>query len=316
MTVDPLPRLRMLAFRPSVGRPTLARPTVVLAMLLLVACGGPSEPSVPTPVIQAVSPAPLVVGSTERQLTVTGTGFIPASSVQWRGSALPTTYVSATTLRAQLQASDFDFPGIAEVRVVNDNGVPYSSFSVDIVNPQATLATLSTSEALTGASSIELTVRGTQLMPHAIGLFDGKYVTSSWISTTEMRLAVPSTMLRDPGVFGVQVSNDGMNTGRSNALPFSVRNAVPFIQFITPGSSVAGRPDFVLMVEGSGYVRGSVVHWNGTPRTTTYLSPNRIDAVIRAADVQSPGDVTITVVSPAPGGGTSGGIMHRINAPM
>jgi len=58
-------------------------------------------------------------------------------------------------------------------------------------------------------------------------------------------------------------------------------------------------------VNGTGFVSGSVVNWNGSPRTTTFVSNSQLTASISAADVVVAGTATVTVSSPSPGGGVS-----------
>lgn len=52
-------------------------------------------------------------------MTVTGSGFINGASVQWNGTALTTTFVSATQLTAIVPAVDLTTVGSAEVTVSN-----------------------------------------------------------------------------------------------------------------------------------------------------------------------------------------------------
>jgi hypothetical protein len=86
---------------------------------------------------------------------------------------------------------------------------------------------------------------------------------------------------------------------------FATTNPVPYLNPIVPSATAPGGPAFTLTVTGTGFVSTSVVNWNGSPRTTTYFSSSKLTAAITAADIASPGTATLTVVSPAPGGGTS-----------
>jgi hypothetical protein len=58
-------------------------------------------------------------------------------------------------------------------------------------------------------------------------------------------------------------------------------------------------------VNGTGFSSGAVVNWNGSPRTTEIISSSQLKATINAADVAEGGTASVTVVNPAPGGGTS-----------
>jgi hypothetical protein len=68
-------------------------------------------------------------------------------------------------------------------------------------------------------------------------------------------------------------------------------------------------------VTGSGFVPSSVVRWNGSDRTTTYVSGSELRAVIGAGDVASTGSASVTVFTPSPGGGLSAGLTFMVNPP-
>ena len=81
---------------------------------------------------------------------------------------------------------------------------------------------------------------------------------------------------------------------------------VPLINLpLVPDATAPGGADFTLTVSGTGFVSGSVVSWNGSPRATTFVSSSQLRAVISAADIAKAGTASVTVVNPAPGGGTS-----------
>ena len=92
----------------------------------------------------------------------------------------------------------------------------------------------------------------------------------------------------------------------SIAYPSPSTNPVPVISALSTTSVAAGSPAFVLGVQGAGFVPGATVQWNGSVRATTFLSSTQLKANISSADVAQPGTVQVTVVNPAPGGGTSG----------
>src|SRR5215831_10525681 len=82
-------------------------------------------------------------------------------------------------------------------------------------------------------------------------------------------------------------------------------NPVPVLDPIVPAAVAPGGPAFTLTVTGAGFVTGSTVYWNGTPRTTTFVSNAKLKAAIPASDIATPTTPTITVSSPGPGGGYS-----------
>ncbi len=79
----------------------------------------------------------------------------------------------------------------------------------------------------------------------------------------------------------------------------------PTITSLNPSSTAVGGPAFTLTVNGTDFLRSSVVHWNGSARPTTYVSDTRLTASISAADIATIGLANVTVINPAPSGSTS-----------
>jgi uncharacterized protein (TIGR03437 family) len=69
------------------------------------------------PVLTALTPTFVNFGGPAFELTLTGSNFVPTSVVQWNGANRPTTFVSSTSLKALIPASDISFAGSASVRV-------------------------------------------------------------------------------------------------------------------------------------------------------------------------------------------------------
>lgn len=94
----------------------------------------------------------------------------------------------------------------------------------------------------------------------------------------------------------------------------TVENPGPAISQLSPSSATAGGSGFELSVSGSGFVSGSTVRWNGTPRQTRQVSASELRATIPAGDIASPGVASVTVANPAPGGGTSAAAQFQVIA--
>lgn len=92
------------------------------------------------------------------------------------------------------------------------------------------------------------------------------------------------------------------------------QNPVPLIsQPLVPEAAAPGGTGFTLTVNGTGFVSGSVVHWNGAARTTHFVDQGRLTANIPGTDIAKAGTAAVNVVNPGPGGGTSGVIFFPIN---
>ncbi len=89
-------------------------------------------------------------------------------------------------------------------------------------------------------------------------------------------------------------------------------NPLPSLVSLAPSSATAGGSDFTLAVTGSGFMASSVVRWNGSSRSTTFLDATRLNAAISAADVASAGTASVSISNPSPGGGVSSSVNFTI----
>jgi sugar lactone lactonase YvrE len=88
--------------------------------------------------------------------------------------------------------------------------------------------------------------------------------------------------------------------------PTPAANA-PAITLLTPSSALAGANAFTLQVNGTNFDPAATVQFNGSPRTTTFISSTQLQAAISQADVASAGTSIVTVANPVNNGGTSAG---------
>jgi FG-GAP-like repeat len=85
---------------------------------------------------------------------------------------------------------------------------------------------------------------------------------------------------------------------------YAAAHPLPFInQPLVTAAASPGGSGFVLTVNGTGFVSGSTVNWNGGGRATTFVSASELKANILAADIASPKTASVTVSTPSPGGG-------------
>ena len=83
-------------------------------------------------------------------------------------------------------------------------------------------------------------------------------------------------------------------------------NPVPLVnQPLVPSSAVAGGPALTLIVNGTGFIAGATVDWNGSARPTTFVSASQLTAAISASDVATAATAAITALNPTPGGKAS-----------
>ena len=124
--------------------------------------------------------------------------------------------------------------------------------------------------------------------------------------------SIPATDIAAPGSAGVTVFNPSPGGGTSNAVIFSIappgENPVPSIRSLSPASVYATGAygsDLVVTVNGAYFLPDSTVYWDGAPRITDYVSTSQLQVTLTAGDTALVGDFAVTVVNPAPGGGSS-----------
>lgn len=103
----------------------------------------------------------------------------------------------------------------------------------------------------------------------------------------------------------ITVTTQGGTATSTSAFTVIVRNPAPTIASLAPATAVAGSGPFTLAVNGTDFVNGAEVFFNGTALTTTLVSPTQLTATVPASAVVTAGTYAITVTNPAPGGGAS-----------
>src|SRR5262245_22096909 len=104
----------------------------------------------------------------------------------------------------------------------------------------------------------------------------------------------------------------GCGSGSGTTATSATPNSSPTLTTISPNAATTGGLAFTLNVHGSNFVQGSQVEWNGNSRTTTFVSSSQLQAAIMSADLATAGNITVTVLNPAPGGGTSSGATFTV----
>jgi len=291
--------------------------------------GGGTSPTPPptfiinNPVPGAISllPPSATAGGPAFTLTVTGTNFVQNSTVNWNGSGLATTYVSATQLTALVPATDIAITGTVPVTVFNPapgggtSPAPIPTFTIN--NPVPMLTLLSPASAVVGGPALTLTVTGSKFVAGSVVKWNGSGLATTYVSATQLTALVPAIDIAIAGFFLVTVFNPVPGGGPSNPLTFTVGdNPPPVLTSLSPSSATAGGPAFTLTLTGSSFIKTSAVYWNQTKLTTTYVSATQLTALVPATDIATAGTVPVTVVNPAPGGGTSSPQIFTINNPL
>jgi uncharacterized protein (TIGR03437 family) len=180
-------------------------------------------------VITSVSPNSAVVGGPALSLVVSGTGFVAASTVQWNGSVLSTTFVNAAQLIAAVPASLIAAVGAAGIKVANPGGTTSNAFTFTIASPVPNIASASPNSAVAGGLGFTLTVSGTGFVAASTVQWNNSVLSTAFVNGTQLTAAVPANLIATAGSAAIRVVNPGGTA--SNAITFTI--APPALSIIT-----------------------------------------------------------------------------------
>jgi len=282
--------------------------------------GGTSAPLIfsinnPVPAIASLSPTSVNAGGGDFTLTVVGSNFISGAFVQVNGANRNTSFINGTTLTATVLASDIALGGSAVVTVVNPGpgGGGSNGVNLTINNPAPTLSSLSPAGTVAGGPAFVLTVNGSSFVPWSIVRVNGQGRQTSFVNSGQLTVGITAQEIATPGALSITVFNPAPGGGVSAALTLVINVLPPVITSISPNQAGAGGAAFTLVVNGSGFTSASVVLWNGSARTTTFVSANQLTAMIPSTDITAVGTATVTVTN---GGAVSNGATFTIQTPV
>lgn len=275
----------------------------------------------PAPNVRALVPTALQAGQGATDLRVIGTGFTAGSRVHWNGAERPTTRADDSTLVAALPATDVAEAGTARVTVVTPAPGGGTSAPLDIVirNPAPVLRALAPATLEAGAGAMTLRVIGSGFVAASRVHWNGGERPTTRANDSTLVADLSAADVATAGTFRVTVVTPAPGGGTSDTLPLTITprmNPTPVLTRLDPDSVPAGNDAFTLRLTGDGFVTGTVARWNGSARPTTVVNATRLEVAITAADVDSAGTATVTVFTPAPGGGTSAAKTMVITAPV
>jgi hypothetical protein len=204
-----------------------------------------------------------------------------------------------------------------------------TSNSINVTGPSATHFSLTAPASATVGTAFDITVTALDASNNVAASYTG---TVHFTSTdAQAMLPANSTLTNGTGTFSATMKTVGSQTitatdtatvsitGSSSSINVSAstaENPVPLInQPLSPDAVVPGGPAFTLTVNGTGFVSGSTLKWNGSARATNFVSDSKLTATVLANDVASFNTASVTVVNPSPGGGSSNVVFFETTRP-
>jgi trimeric autotransporter adhesin len=172
-------------------------------------------------------------------------------------------------------------------------------------NPTPTVSSLSPTNVLAGTSSQTLTINGTNFVSSSTVTFNSSAHTATFVSASQLTIALTSADLTGAGKFNVVVSNPTPGGGSSAAAAFTVNNPIPIVMSISPASVTVGAPAQTLTITGSGFVTGATATLGGSAVTPTFVSSTQLTVALTTAEAAAIGSYAVVVTNPAPDAGPS-----------
>src|SRR3989344_1931005 len=283
----------------------------------------------PAPTILGISPSSVSVqaDASDIVLTINGTGFVPTSRVYFNSLYHPITYINSGKLTFIMPGGQLANAATIEVSVYNS--IPGGGSSNDIIFSIIPARLRIIKNTTGGNGSFDYTITG----PESANII----ITTTLGNGQEASDAIPgaySIIETVPGgwtfnsVSCDKIFNAGVNgvtsvnvvAGQTTTCTFNNTKDIPELNIYTvdPDEVIGGSPDTEIIVTGSGFIPTSVVKLNSTKTlVTTFLSADKLKAVIPAVNLVSATTLILDVFNPLPlpsGKTTSQGATFTVTA--
>jgi len=187
----------------------------------------------PQPAVTSFSPAGATAGGPSFTLTVNGAGFVQGAQITFNSNSLPTTFVGASQLTANIPASAIAVAGNPPVIVNNLDGIVSTPLSFTISNPQAGVGSVTPTSLPVGSNELTLIVTGTGFLsvtPGGVGsqvFINGNPRQTIVKKQTELWATLLPADLSQPGTLIITVVN-----------PLTAGGTAPVVQFAVTDFSV------------------------------------------------------------------------------
>lgn len=175
--------------------------------------------------LTALSPSSAVAGAAGFTLTAAGSGFTSQSQVMWNGVPETTTFVTSTTISAQVPAADIANAGTANISVADATRGTSNSLPFTIVPAQFGLLSVSPTSVTVGAPAFMLTVLGTGFTNSSVVQWNGAARPTTYVSSSELVAQIGAADIASLGTASVTVEDPTSSVGTTNARKIGIAPA-------------------------------------------------------------------------------------------
>jgi len=266
----------------------------------------------PIPVLSSVTPTGFSEGSTT--VTVSGSQFVYGAQINWNGTLVPTTYISATQLAAQIAAPN---PGTYPLLVTNPNPGSANSSPLSLqVGPGKVVLQLETNGGfdvrVSNSITFGLTVNGTNntgVTLQVNGVAGGNATVGTAVLNKDgsITYTAPAVVPTPSNIVEITITSVDDPTV-AIAQNVAVLNPIPILTSGSPLSFSPGTTTTIVLT-GQQFINGATALVNGAPVPTVFNSGAQLTATV---DISQPGNLDLQVLNPAPGPATSADLIAQV----
>ena len=237
----------------------------------------------PVPKVTSTTPTQLETGGSQT-VTLTGSGFVPGTTVLLNGTALPINYISYTQATVQMPVAA-DATGTLSPQVQNPapGGGAGTTF-IESVEPTSISLTATGEDGInTGYADVDFTVNMSAAVTGSLqtavnwSLMGPGSITGAGVYTPPTDLAATH--------FATICATLASNSAITAKYPVNIVFPIPTITASSPEIVPAGATTTVTLT-GTGFVPSTVIEVNGIVVPTTYVSPTSMVALTTVAPPQ------------------------------
>ena len=210
------------------------------------------------------------------------------------------------------------YPGSAEFLASSSSTLN----EIVLLAPTITSLRASQTQINTGASvTLTATVTsasGATVAGGSVGFYNGQTLLGAVPLASGVASLTINTLATGTNPVNAMYTGSGsFASSTSSTITISVTtgsNPTPVITDMSPLLTLAGASGFTLTVTGSGFGSASTVYWGSNALTTQFTGTTQLAAPVPTSGLATPGISSVTVLSPAPGGGASNVFQFEVDS--
>lgn len=183
--------------------------------------------------------------------------------------------------------------------------VTYTIALGDPATAMPAIVALSPTSVVAGGAGFTLAISGSNFAPTSAVLWNGVVRAATYVSPTALNVQVNASDIASVTTAYVSVSNTSTGGGTSGITQFQVTAPVPTVASLQPPTAATGGSAYTLTVNGTGFDSSAQVTWNGSARSTVYVSSTKLTAQITGPDIAVAGTFPVGVTNADSGAAAS-----------